>query len=405
MSEWRPDILGDGFECIDLELDDDDEGALVATLVRALPAPRTLWQRLLRRTRELEDTDVLYVHGWSDYFFQRRTARFFTERGARFYALDLRKYGRSLRDGQTPGYIEDLADYDVEIERALALIGHPVPPAVDPMPTVIESEPLAAEAEQGPAQDPSAALAADASTPAGDNSFAAPDGAPDRAPDQAPEVRATHEAAPRRARRLLLFGHSTGGLILSLWSARHPGHADALLLNSPWLELQLSGSVRRALLPVVTLRARLHPRELALPQLDLGFYAQAQRLADDPDDPLTVEALWRPEHALPVRAGWLRAILAGHAAVAAGIDVGAPVCVLLSARSAFALSWRDDMARADTVLEVEEVARAALKLGPSVTIERIDGALHDVFLSERTVRTEAYARLDRWLRGWVATRR
>ena len=35
----------------------------------------------------LEDVDVLYVHGWSDYFFQRRLARVFTSRGARFFLL------------------------------------------------------------------------------------------------------------------------------------------------------------------------------------------------------------------------------------------------------------------------------------------------------------------------------
>ena len=58
---------------------------------------------------------MLYVHGWSDYFFQKRLARFWTSRGARFFALDLRKYGRSLHEGQTPGYITDLATYDEDI--------------------------------------------------------------------------------------------------------------------------------------------------------------------------------------------------------------------------------------------------------------------------------------------------
>src|SRR5690625_6010081 len=37
-------------------------------------------------------------------------------------ALDLRKYGRSLREHQTPGFITDLSDYDPEIELALAAI-------------------------------------------------------------------------------------------------------------------------------------------------------------------------------------------------------------------------------------------------------------------------------------------
>jgi alpha-beta hydrolase superfamily lysophospholipase len=177
-----------------------------------------------------------------------------------------------------------------------------------------------------------------------------------------------------------------------------------VVLNSPWLELQLSGAARRAMLPVVHMRARFTPHEIALPQLDMGYYAQAQR-EWNPDGDGQVNLEWRPEHAMPVRAAWLRAILAGHGTIDTGIEVGAPVCVLLSKRSAFGITWNDEMLRADTVLEVGSVARASLKLGESVTVERIDGALHDVFLSEQDVRREAFDRMERWLLGWRAAGR
>ena len=39
---------------------------------------------------------VLHVHGFADYFFQTVAADCWVERGYDFYALDLRKYGRSL---------------------------------------------------------------------------------------------------------------------------------------------------------------------------------------------------------------------------------------------------------------------------------------------------------------------
>lgn len=337
--------------CRDLDLGVDDSPAedasagsvpLLATLVRALPEPVGFWQRLFGSPRLLDGVDVLYVHGWSDYFFQRRLARFWTDRGARFFALDLRRYGRSLRDGQLPGYIEDLSDYDAEIGLALEEM---------------------------------------------------------RRIDAGADPRAVAPAA----RRLILMGHSTGGLTLSLWADRNRGAAQALVLNSPWLELQVNGALRAALRPMVNLRARHSPHELAVPQLDLGFYKQAQRMVADPDEQALVNLDWRPEYTMPVRVGWLQAILAGHARVAAGLDVGAPACALLSARSQFGLSWRDEMLHADTVIEVESTARAALRLGPSVTVERIDGALHDVFLSEEGVRDEAYRRLDRWVAGWAVS--
>ena len=106
MGEWHPDILGEGFEQQTLPLGDDVDGEVVATLVRSRPHPGA------RLFGELRDTDVLYVHGWSDYFFQTDLARFFTDRGARFYALDLRKYGRSLRSDLAPGYVASLDVYE-----------------------------------------------------------------------------------------------------------------------------------------------------------------------------------------------------------------------------------------------------------------------------------------------------
>ncbi|WP_243229767.1 alpha/beta hydrolase [Microbacterium sp. CIAB417] len=343
MTGWGPDVLGDGFEQRTLPLGEDAEGEVVATLVRAVPTPPAevgRWQRFLQRVRglpeppsvaELADVDVLYVHGWSDYFFQKRLARFWTTRGARFFALDLRKYGRSLREGQTPGYIADLATYDEDIEAAL--------------------EAMAEGAASG--------------------------------------------------RRLVLFGHSTGGLILSLWASRNPGRASAVILNSPWLEFQL-GPIRQAIAPVVELGARWWPKDAA-PQVDLGFYTRAQAEAADPDDPMEVNLAWRPEQTMTVHAGWLHAILVGHARVAAGLAIDAPVCVLLSARTAVPTRWSEELTSADSVLVVDDIARAALKLGTSVTVERIDGALHDVFLSRHDAREDAYRRLDAWVTGWAAT--
>ena len=68
---------------------------------------------------------VLYVHGFTDYFFQTALADFFTERGFAFFALDLRKCGRSRRPGQTPHYVSDLRLYDdAELSRALAAVRH-----------------------------------------------------------------------------------------------------------------------------------------------------------------------------------------------------------------------------------------------------------------------------------------
>ena len=91
----EPDVLGPPYERRTIDLGSDDEGPVVATLVRRLAERRT-------------GRAVLYVHGFVDYFFQTHLADFFAERGWDFYALDLRKYGRSLLAHQTPNFCRDL---------------------------------------------------------------------------------------------------------------------------------------------------------------------------------------------------------------------------------------------------------------------------------------------------------
>ncbi|GAA3927718.1 alpha/beta hydrolase [Actinomadura viridis] len=111
------DVLGPGYEAIELPLGHDFEGEVVATLVR-------------RRGTDPSRRAVLYVHGFVDYFFQKHLADFYVERGFDFYALDLRKYGRSLRPHQTPNFVRSLTDYFPEIDEAVRIVreedGHEV---------------------------------------------------------------------------------------------------------------------------------------------------------------------------------------------------------------------------------------------------------------------------------------
>lgn len=104
--EREPDLLGAPFTAETLDLLDDDEGPVVATLVHR-PAHT-----------EAVHGAVLYVHGFNDYFFQTDLAAWWADRGYAFYALDLRKYGRSIREHQTPTYVTDLEAYDEELDAA-----------------------------------------------------------------------------------------------------------------------------------------------------------------------------------------------------------------------------------------------------------------------------------------------
>jgi alpha-beta hydrolase superfamily lysophospholipase len=104
------DVLGAPYIARTLELRPDNEGEVVATLVhRPADGPST-------------GKAVLHVHGFADYFFQTSAADFWCNRGYDFYALDLRKYGRSLRPHQTPNYVDDLSTYHEELDQAYEAI-------------------------------------------------------------------------------------------------------------------------------------------------------------------------------------------------------------------------------------------------------------------------------------------
>jgi alpha-beta hydrolase superfamily lysophospholipase len=273
---------------------------------------------------------VLFLHGWSDYFFNAELARFWDGQGFEFFALDMHNHGRSLQPDTHGGYVADLGNYDAEIDTAVGMIS---------------------------------------------------------------------EVQPLAPLSLVLMGHSTGGLVAALWVSRNPGRVSQLVLNSPWLEMHGSSLVRRAARTMVEPLARLRP-EAVLRLPERGFYWRS--ISSSAEGEWTLDDKYRPPMAFPVRAGWLSAVLAGHTQVARGLRIEVPILVVISGASANGPFWTEAMRRTDAVLDVNVIAVRALSLGRSVTVERIDGALHDVFLSRAEVRTDAYRRLATWIRGYAA---
>ncbi|EIA07836.1 alpha/beta hydrolase [Flavobacterium frigoris] len=102
------DILKD-FTSQTINLQPDDEGEVKATLITSN------FNIGNRRS-------VLYIHGYIDYFFQAHLAEKFNTHDFDFYALDLRKYGRSLLPYQHPNYCRDISEYFEEITIAIRQI-------------------------------------------------------------------------------------------------------------------------------------------------------------------------------------------------------------------------------------------------------------------------------------------
>jgi len=334
--EWTADILGTDFQSCGLDASGPDGVIRHATLVRHRVPPHDVPSEGKAYDDDysprLRHGAILFLHGWSDYFFNTELAVFWADRGYDFYALDMHNHGRSLRADMPGGYVADLTDYDAEIQKAV---------------DVIHSD------------------------------------------------RGAHPSGS-----LTLMGHSTGGLVAALWASRHPKSVQYLILDSPWLEMHGSSWVRRAAQAMVSPIAKIRP-EMVLRLPERGFYFRS--ISSTAEGEWTLDENYRPPLAFPVRAGWLSAVFAGHSQVARGLKLEMPVLVLTSTTSANGMVWRESMRRSDAVLDVGVIALRAMALGRTVTLERIDGALHDVFLSAPAVRRDAYARLARWVNGFMAS--
>lgn len=105
---WAPDLLP-GFESRFVNHPEAFDGPCRSTIVRRL-------------ARNHSRKAFLYVHGFNDYFFQSEMGQRFVDSGYNFYAVDLRRYGRSRLPWQYPFNVRNQKEYFEDIESALAQI-------------------------------------------------------------------------------------------------------------------------------------------------------------------------------------------------------------------------------------------------------------------------------------------
>lgn len=199
-------------------------------------------------------------------------------------------------------------------------------------------------------------------------------------------------------------GHSTGGLTGALWAAarRDAGGPDALVLNSPWLRLN-GGRARRAWqAAVVGVVGRLAPLRVVERG---GGSAYQRQLHVANGGRWTYDLGLKPPGGFPVRAGWLRAVVAGQRTVARGLRLEIPVLVCTSASGGPNRDDNPDLGRQDTVLDPAHTWRLAPRLGTDVTVVRIEDGVHDLSLSADGPRDRYLSAVLDWLDARASARR
>ncbi len=295
-----------------IELKPDYEGVVDATLIR--------YQKVIKGK-----VPVLYIHGFSDYFFHPHMAERFEQEGYNFFALELRKYGNSIRLHQHANYCRSMFEYFEEIDQTLKII-------------TSESE-----------------------------------------------------------KKAVLMGHSNGGLIASLY-ANHGKNKDQiqiLILNSPFLDLNLNPIIQKLAIPVLGGIAKIFPyskvnniiNPLYPKSLDKKFYGEWE-----------INNNWKPIAGFPGYFSWLKAVSDAQKSVAKKSKIEIPILFLHASDSFNPKIWEERIKTSDIILNVGKIKNKANKLGQNVTILEFEDAMHDIFLSKLSVRERAFDQVFDWMK-------
>lgn len=310
--QYLPDRLGNHYLYRTIKMAPDKEGEVVCTLIK-------------RDTTFESRKAILYLHGYNDYFFQKELGDSVALHGYHFYALDLRKYGRSLLPHQDAFYCKDIKEYFADIDTALS---------------IMRSE-----------------------------------GNTD----------------------IYLMAHSTGGLITPLYlQERKESTVKGLILNSPFLDMNMGWFMEKIGIPIVSFLGRFFPRWKV--QGGGGISNYALSLLKEHQGEWSFDTELKKTLGHPKRAGWLRAIHQGHLRIRKGLTLTCPVLVLSSDRSSKETKeWKDEYLRSDIVLDVADIQKYGKKLGKQVSEQTIHNGIHDLLLSPHPARDEAYRAIFKWL--------
>lgn len=312
-AQYSKDELGGKFVKRTIEMPEDYEGEVVCTLIKS-PADT------------ISDKAILYIHGFNDYFFQKEMAAKFDSAGYNFYALDLRKYGRSFLLNQVRFNVRDLSEYFPDIDTALMIIRN--------------------------------------------------EGNKD----------------------IYLMGHSTGGLISSLYAQakRDDVPVKGVILNSPFLDQNQSWFKEKILLPIVSFFAKWFPDWTINQGLNTAY---GESLLKEYKGEWEYDKNKKLMQSPPLTLSWLSAIYKGQKQVHKGLDIPVPVLVMHSDKSTNDSQFTINYTNSDAVLDVNDIEKYGRKLGKQVDLVTIPDGLHDLILSKQSARDSTYRAMFNFLKA------
>ena len=295
-----------------IHLKDDYEGKVVATLVSCNQNTGT------RKS-------IIYIHGYIDYFFHPHVAERFIQNEFDFYALDLRKYGRSLLSYQRENYCKSITEYFEEISLVINQIY-----------------------EKGNSD-------------------------------------------------IYLFGHSTGGLVAANYAnfGEEKDKVSGLILNSPFLDFY-EGEFKKNIILAACNTLTLFSDYAYINNMLSSVYVQSIHKKYKGEWDFNLK--WKYTQGFPTYFKWVLAIHEAHERLRKYSNLQIPVLVMHSSASTKLSKFSEEAYRKDIVLDVEDIKTRGANLGSKVTLLEVENAMHDIFLSPKAVREQAFKDMLEWLK-------
>jgi len=267
---------------------------------------------------------VLYLHGYIDYFFHPHVAEEFLKNDFDFYALDFRRYGRSLLAHQKPNYCTNIEEYFEEITAALKMIK--------------------------------------------ENNI-----------------------------NIYILGHSTGGLVGSCYMNRgqEKDYVSGLILNSPFLEIAQPHWKTKLLYRFIKPLSIIFPNGSIEGGLSPTY---AKSIHKNYKGTWDFNLDWKPIAGFPLYFKWFIAIVDAQRSLKKS-NIAVPVLILHSDKSLKTKKYIAQANMSDTVLDIEDMKQIGPKLAKNVKIIEIKDAVHDIFLSPKSIRVKAFKEMFSWLKS------
>ena len=313
-AQYEEDILGDGYLSRTIEQPDDYDGKVVCTVIKKPTMPNV-------------KKAIVYVHGYNDYFFQKALGDSANAHGYNFYAVDLRKYGRSLLPNQEHFFCKKMSEYFPDIDAAVSI------------------------------------------------------------------------ARQEGNEKVYLMGHSTGGLSSTLYvgQKKNTPNIDGLILNSPFFDWNFGPMMENVLMPCVSF-VGIFAKRLKVQGSNNVPSGYAQCLMKNFRGEWNYNGEWKKPYEHTKRAGWVHSINRGQIKARRHTDIKCPILLMSSDKSVKEEDdWREEFMYADVVLDTKEIQKYGKKIGKNVTPVIIKDGMHDLILSKKNVRDEAYKTIFEWL--------